>query len=131
MSDEEGGINLPMILAIVGWRYFDDYNLFKAFVNNWTGQYGKPDLIISGGCKGADKMAERYAKANGIDMRIYPPKANPFLSLGARFLLRDKEIAEACTHMIAFPNYKLGKGTQHTIRFANKAKKHVTVHEIK
>ena len=48
-------------IVIGGYRNFDDYNVFKDFVDLCIGD--KTEIaILSGHCKGADLMAERYAK---------------------------------------------------------------------
>lgn len=110
-------------LAIVGYRDFEDWVVFYAHVQSWIEKHGRPDSIISGGCKGADTMAERFAKQEKIPMVILWPKNEDGRS---KFAIRDKEIARQCTHMLAFPS-KRGRGTQLTIQFATELKKHVTV----
>jgi predicted Rossmann fold nucleotide-binding protein DprA/Smf involved in DNA uptake len=116
-----------MKLAIVGYRNYVDYAAFSLTVDSIILALGKPDEIISGGCTGADRMAERYAKEHGITMTVLKPDER--IKNNSRFAIRDKEIAKQCTHMIAFPS-KLGKGTQLTIGFAEKQKRTVFVYWI-
>jgi len=58
-------------LGIVGYRDFNDYNKFKNIVEDYIEEVGKPEIIISGGAKGVDTMAEKYAKENKYQMKVY------------------------------------------------------------
>ena len=120
----EEGTEEPVILAIVGYRNFGNYDVFLKTVEEAIEEWGMPASIVSGGCRGADKMAERFARERGIEVKVLLPnkRLHPYGS--SRFVVRDRKIAEMCTHMVAFPS-ELGKGTQHTIAFAQKLKKPV------
>ena len=50
-----------MRLAIVGSRYFTDYDMFKNVVDKYILDNGQPDVIISGGAAGADTLAKTYS----------------------------------------------------------------------
>ncbi len=114
-------------LAIVGSRNFTDEKKFKQWVHNWVELHGKPSVIISGGAKGADTLAETYANDNHIQLKIFHADWKTYgLKAGP---LRNTHIVISCTHMIAFPS-KHGKGTQDSIRKAQKMGKHVTIHYI-
>lgn len=52
---------------VVGSRSFTNYLRLKEILD----KENKPDLIISGGAKGADKLAERYAKENNINFQEF------------------------------------------------------------
>lgn len=56
---------------IVGSRTFTDYALMKEKLDHIL-QNHKKIVIVSGGAKGADTLAERYAKENGYETRIFP-----------------------------------------------------------
>lgn len=49
-----------MKLAIVGSRELNDYSFFCNHVNEFIKEHEPPELIISGGAKGADTLAKRY-----------------------------------------------------------------------
>jgi len=119
-----------ILLAIVGWRNFTDYVRFSKEVMKWVAANGdqQPSLIISGGCRGADTMAERYAKENNIRTRILRPDWARHKGKAA-YSQRDRCIALQCTHMLAFPSIH-GSGTQVTIRFAQEFRKDVTVVDV-
>ena len=61
-----------IILAIVGTRTFNDYKLLKKKVDE-INKKTKINMIVSGGAKGADKLAEKYAKENKIPTKIFIP----------------------------------------------------------
>lgn len=72
----DNGENIEEVLntiriAIVGSRDFNDYNYFKKIVSRLVKNY-KHFSFVSGGAKGADKFAERYAKEFNIEIDIYP-----------------------------------------------------------
>lgn len=46
-----------MKLAIVGYRYCEDYKMLERIINDWVKENGTPECIVSGGCKGVDTMA--------------------------------------------------------------------------
>jgi hypothetical protein len=115
-----------VILAIVGYRYYSEYTEFSKSVDEYIAEVGStPKEIHSGGCRGVDTMGERYAKEHSIKMVVWKPNWDKYQGVAA-FTARDKQIAEHCTHMIAFPSKK-GKGTQITIKFAQQFKKQVKV----
>ena len=92
-----------------------------ASTNNTTGA-----LIVSGGAKGADALAERYARENIIPMDVNPPN---FKFGRSAFFIRNQEIVDTSDHIIAFPTGD-SRGTYNTISKARKAGKPITVIEI-
>ena len=114
-----------IILAIVGWREYKDYEEFCRRVAVWIAKYGKPDRIISGDePNGTDAMAKRYAREYGYEFEIlvaewqkYGKKAGP---------ARNKLVARRCTHMLAFPSHR-GFGTQSAIGYARGFHRNVSI----
>ncbi|KKN70938.1 hypothetical protein LCGC14_0425400 [marine sediment metagenome] len=110
-----------MKLAIVGSRTFPDYSL----LNKWayiylTAGHGPDVAIISGGAKGADTMAKRFAEERGYEYFEFLPD---WESDGkAAGFIRNQEIVNACDMVLAFWDGK-SKGTEHTIKLARLAKK--------
>lgn len=106
MSDEF----IDVSLAVVGSRNFSNYNLLKSELDNL-----RISKIISGGARGADSLAEVYARKNKIELKVFPADWNRH---GRRAgYLRNKEIVEECTHLIAFWDGK-SRGTAHSIKSA-------------
>lgn len=104
-------------VGIVGSRNFTDYKLFCKIISVWIKDNGSIKKIISGGCRGADTLAERYAKENKIPLIVFKPNRKKYGN--SANLMRNKKIVKNSTHLIAFPSKK-GKGTQNTIELANK-----------
>ncbi len=102
-----------MKVAIVGYRNFNDYKILKERIDELMINI---TTIISGGCVGTDKLAERYAKEKNIPTVIHYPDWSKFgLKAG---ILRNTKIVEDAEYVIAFLS-KESKGTYDTI---NKAK---------
>ena len=115
-----------MILAIVGSREFKDYTLFLLILDKFIDTYGTPDKVVSGGARGADKFAEMWAEDNKVPIEVFKPNWNIGKHAG---LLRNTDIINACTHVLAFPS-KNGTGTQDSIRKAKEQGKILTIHYI-
>lgn len=108
-----------MNLAIVGSRELVDYEWFKSQVNQFIQDYGNPNMIISGGAKGADTLARMFAN----EMKIPIKEFIPDWSIGRHAgILRNTDIIKESTHVLAFPSNN-GKGTQDSIAKAKQMNK--------
>lgn len=104
-----------MRLAVVGSRNWKDWLAVRREINTI-----KPDMLISGGAAGVDKMAEAVALRDGYYMEIYKPDwAKHGRAAGA---VRNKQIVDVCDKLIAFWDGK-SKGTKISIDMAEKAGK--------
>jgi hypothetical protein len=119
---------VPIKLAIVGSRTFTDKNFFLEKINEWINFHGNPSVIISGGARGADTLAEKYATDNNIQTIIYKPDYKKYKGYIAP-LIRNTLIVKECTHILAFPS-RNGSGTQDTINKAEKLKKPISQYYI-
>ena len=82
-----------MILSIIGSRSLN-INL-KKYIN-----LDKLDKIITGGAKGIDKCAEKFARENRIPLEIIRPDYELY---GVRApAIRNKKIVDSCDYLIAF-----------------------------
>ena len=126
-----------MKLAIVGSRTFNDYEFMKQKIDEFVVQYGKPDVVISGGAMGADKLGEYWAHKNHIDIERFCPEYNNATMI-AKYgkikwgkiapIFRNKTIAKTCDYMIAF-SVNNSNGTCDVTEYAKSIKKEVFVHE--
>ena len=108
-----------MRCAIIGSRSFHNYALLVETLNN----YNDVTQIISGGAKGADALAARYAKENNIELVEFLPDK----SLGrGMYHRRNDQIVEHCDRLIAFWDGK-STGTKYTIDKARKSRREVRI----
>ena len=105
-----------MKLAVVGSRDFDDYEFLKKILNHHP-----CTQIISGGARGADTLARRYATEHGIPIKEFIPDWN--MHGKSAGYLRNEQIVDACDELVAFDGKS--RGTQHSITLAEKASKPV------
>jgi predicted Rossmann fold nucleotide-binding protein DprA/Smf involved in DNA uptake len=113
-----------MILAIVGSRSVDDYDYVCSVIDTYIQANGTPELIVSGGARGIDSLAERYAKEHNIPTKIFPAEWGR-LGKSAGYV-RNALIVDACTHVLAIYD-GVSKGTAHTINLARQKNKVVCV----
>ena len=62
---------------VAGSRTFNNYALLEQKLNiALQRQHDKDIVIVSGGARGADALAERYAKEHGYQLRVFPANWN-------------------------------------------------------
>lgn len=104
-----------MKLAVVGSRTFNDYRLLKEQLDE-IHAVTPISTIVSGGAKGADKLAEKWAHQNNVETLIFEPDWEKFgRSAG---YLRNKDIVLNSNRLIAFWD-GVSKGTLHSINIAD------------
>lgn len=125
-------INRNMRLAIVGSRTLTNKQFFNDKIdlalNEWIDK-SQTNIthIVSGGARGADTLAEQWAKARNIETVIFKPDWNKY---GKRAgYLRNVDIITNATHVLAFPSHQ-GCGTQHSIEIAKKQNKPLMIYWI-
>ena len=124
-----------MKVAVIGSRSFNDYMLLSEELKKY-----EISCIISGGAKGADQLAERYALKHNIPTVIFEAKWNDLShpnavikknSWGKEYdamagKRRNKDIVNAADCIIAFWDGR-SPGTQDSIDFAKKLEKPLIV----
>ena len=104
-----------MKLLIVGSRTITDFDL--------TGHIPEEtDLIISGGAKGIDTVAEKYADAHGIEKLIFYPKYEKYGR--AAPLKRNEEMVDAADAVLVVWDGE-SRGTKYTLSYAEKKGKKI------
>lgn len=103
-------------LAICGSRILTDYAVFVDAMTGWFHLYGDPSLIITGGSKGVDQLAEKYAKENNIPLQVI--KSNWSQRNDDKFSMNNEIIKDA-THLLIIASLD-EKGTQDAIKLAEK-----------
>ena len=114
-----------MNIGIVGSRGYTDYQEFCVYMNDYLCTYDI-DNVISGGAKGTDTLAKKWAIENTINLIEHLPD----WSIGKRgAVLRNLKIVEDSDMIIAFWDYK-SKGTKMTIDMAKRKNKKVVINKI-
>lgn len=111
-----------LALLIVGSRNFTNYCYLEMRINDYIkGKEHLLPVIISGGAKGADSLAERYAKENKLELKVFEAEWDKFgKSAGyKRNRIMHKFIANNFEHRVclAFWDGK-SKGTQHNFKLS-------------
>jgi predicted Rossmann fold nucleotide-binding protein DprA/Smf involved in DNA uptake len=111
-----------MKLAVIGSRNFNDYEQLKKEINNLS--FSKDiNEIISGGARGADSLAEKYANEYRIKLTVFKPDWNIGKHAG---FLRNTQIIESSDAVIAFWDGQ-SKGTLDSLNKAKKLNKIVVI----
>jgi len=103
-------------LGIVGSRSFSNRKLLEWVLHSLKFQ---PSVIVSGGARGADSLAENYAKSHGIKTKIFHPDWEEHGKAAGP--IRNKKIVEYSDAIIAFWDGS-SRGTASSIRLSRDKK---------
>lgn len=119
-----------MKLIIAGSRSFKDYNLLKSTIDNYISNIDKRELEIVSGCAlGADKLGEKYALENNIEVVKFPANWDKYGKQAG--YLRNLQMAEFATDCIVFRVDGIkSKGSTHMINIAKNNKLNLVIVEI-
>lgn len=106
-----------MKLLIVGSRSITDFDI-STFIPDDV------ELIISGGARGIDTLAEQYADKMKISKLVLRPDYKKY-KRGAP-LKRNEEMVDLCDKVLVFWD-GVSRGTKHTIDYASKVGKDVEI----
>lgn len=106
-----------MKLLVTGSRNITNFDI-SAFIPQNT------ELIISGGAKGIDEIAEKYADKMKISKLIIRPQYFKYKRNAP--LKRNEIMVDICDEVLAFWD-GISTGTKHTISYAKKKNKPVEV----
>lgn len=127
-----------MKIAVIGSREFDDYNLLKDVLFDFTRK--EKIVIVSGGAKGADSLAKKFAKENGLryiefaadwynldvtPCKIKIDKNGKEYNCLAGFA-RNKDIISNADMVVAFHN-GVSRGTLDSLEIARQQKKNTLI----
>ena len=121
---ERGEIKPVFALLVVGSRSITDYVFVKEKLDYLIGSIrGKYRFqVVSGGANGVDKLAERYAEENGLEMHVMPAEWDKY-GRRAGFIRNDDmhRYISGFTHRgcVAFWDGK-SRGTLHSLELAKK-----------
>lgn len=106
-----------MKLIIAGSRTFTDYQYLKKHLDLFLSQVDEDIEIVSGACRGVDKLGELYAREYGYPVKLFTPDWKKHkLVAGPK---RNIQMAEYATHCVCFWDGE-SKGTLHMINTAKR-----------
>lgn len=109
-------------LAIVGSREFNDFLKLQTLIDKFLKENDYSiDVIISGGCRGTDKLATRYGKENNIEIKEFIPEWQKYGKQAG--YIRNREIVNACDFCIAFWSGSKKGGTANDIKLCRQLNK--------
>ena len=113
------------MIAVVGSRTFTSYKLLR---DTLVPIIGNDEVtLISGGARGADQLAQRFANEYGLAITIYYPDWVKYKRSAG--MLRNEKIVNVATEMVAF-RVSNSKGTTHCIGLAERKGIPVTVVDL-
>lgn len=119
-----------MRVVISGCRYYSNYDEAKDFIKENLNDVllnKNSVIILSGDCKGADALGERFALENNLQIEKYPARWDLYgRAAGPK---RNKTMVDNCDRIICFWNGS-SKGTQSTINYAKNANKDIRIKYI-
>ena len=111
-----------MRLVIAGSRSFSDYNRAEAFINHCVAQLSpsEPLIILSGGCRGADRLGERYADKYCLCIERHLPQWQLYgKGAGPK---RNRTMVDGCDAVVCFWDGK-SRGTHSLITYCEQQEK--------
>ena len=108
---------VKLVLGVIGSRSFSDWEKLLMELEEYL-PFVK--TIVSGGASGADRLAERWAEKNGLDVVLYLPDFSRY-GRGA-YRERNKKIVEVSDFVVAFWDGR-SKGTKMTLNYCNSYEK--------
>lgn len=65
-------------LLVAGSRTFNDFSLMESKLDKLLSNVSDEIVIVSGGARGADRLAERYARSKGYELKVFNADWNRF-----------------------------------------------------
>ena len=118
-----------MKIVVAGSRDYTNYEEAVEFIKQSIQELTVLNdiIILSGGCKGADMLGERYAKEYGYKTKKFPAQWGKFGK--AAGIIRNKEMADNADAIICFWNGK-SKGTKALIDYTRASNKTLFIKHV-
>ena len=103
-----------MKIAIVGSRTFTNYEMMCTFIERSLSdaEFNSIETVVSGGARGADTLAEQYARENGLELIVFPAEWERYGRKSGP--LRNVKISQECDLCFAFWDGQ-SRGAKHDI----------------
>lgn len=116
-------------IVVAGCRDYENYEQAKLYIDFCISDIRKKYTLVflSGECRGADRLGERYAYENGFGVEKYPADWKKYgKAAGPK---RNKLMVEKADYIIAFWDGK-SKGTKSLIGYAKIMNKPINIRKI-
>lgn len=116
-------------VVIAGCRDYDNYSEAKEFIEFCISKIKNEHslIFVSGGCRGADLLGERFAYENGYQIERYPAEWEKYgRAAGPK---RNMKMAEISDFIICFWD-GCSKGTKSMINYARRLNKPIRIKVI-
>lgn len=116
-------------IVVAGCREYKNYEEAKEYIDFCISKIREDEdlIFLSGGCRGADLLGERYARENGFELEIYPANWEKYgRAAGPK---RNREMVSAADYIICFWDGK-SRGTKTLVEFARRANKPLRIKKI-
>lgn len=116
-------------IVVAGCRGYENYDEAKEYIEMCISEIKKKYTLIflSGDCRGADMLGERYANENNFCIEHYPADWQKYgKSAGPK---RNLQMAEDCDYVICFWDGK-SRGTASIIAYAKECRKPIRIKKI-
>ena len=116
-------------VAVVGSRNYNNYEEAEKYIDACISNIKNNYILIfvSGGCKGADLLGERYAQENNFKIERYLAEWNIYGKYAGP--KRNELMAEISDYIICFWDGK-SRGTKSMIEFAKQKNKPIRIKRI-
>lgn len=104
-------------VIVCGGRYFSDAKMLNGTLDHLHSLYPFR-VVITGGARGADALAEDWARRRGIECIVEPANWDTFGKRAGPIRNQDMITKHHPSHCVAFPG---GFGTRDMVRRAKKA----------
>lgn len=102
-------------IAIIGSRNWGNPAPIHKYIDTLKGMYGNSLIIVSGGARGVDTIAQRYAEQNKISTDIYRAEWDKHGKSAG--MIRNREIVKVAHYVIAFWDEE-SAGTKNMIKIS-------------
>ena len=113
-------------IIVAGSRSYNDFDRLCTVMDDFIPPNTTVE-IVSGGAKGADRLAEEFAHLRHMDLKIFRANWNAY---GKRAgIVRNERMGDYADALVAFWNNR-SPGTKHMIHYARMKKLKVRVEEF-
>ena len=114
-----------MKIAIVGSRDFSDMDFARWKIYRFLDERKRQDIVVSGGARGIDSLAEEVVKQMGMTCTVYEADWQKYGKQAG--FIRNRSIINGADYIIAFWDGK-SKGTKHSIDLALEQNKPIDIY---